>query len=86
MKQKLVLIEWVDSSQPIPGWHFMNDMPDLEIVHCVSVGWIVRANKSVKMLAPNMGDIKSKGSAQASGFIRIPTAAIVREVALQEVG
>ena len=48
-----------------------------------SVGWLVGETDGVKMLAPNMGDLDSDG-VQASGFIRIPTQAVTREVALVE--
>ncbi len=85
MKQKLVLIEWVDSAQPLPGWRFLNDLPSLAVVHCKSVGWLVGASKAVRMLAPNLGDVVAQGDAQASGFIRIPVASIIRQVALREV-
>ena len=36
------------------------------------------------MLAPNLGDIESGGSAQASGFIRIPKCAVTRRIKLVE--
>ena len=36
------------------------------------------------MLAPNLGDIESGGSAQASGFIRIPKCAVTRRITLVE--
>ena len=34
------------------------------------------------MLAPNLGDIKGGGSAQASAYIRIPKSAVTRRVEL----
>lgn len=81
---KLVLIEWLDSAQPIAAWRYLEDLPPLEIIKCASVGWLVGENEGVKMLAPNLGNLQSDDGAQGSGFIRIPTSAIVREVALQE--
>lgn len=84
--KKLVLVEWVDSAQPEPSWRFIENSPDLEVIECVSVGWIVGKNKGVLMLAPNLGDIQSGGSAQASGFIRIPTTAVTRIADLMEKG
>ncbi len=83
-KPKLMLIEWVDSTQPVPGWHFLDQAPEMEIVRCLSVGWLVGETDSVKMLAPNLGNLDSGGNAQASGFIRIPTQAVTREVTLIE--
>lgn len=79
------MIEWVDSTQPIPSWHFLDQPPDMEIIKCSSVGWLVGDSGGVKMLAPNIGNIDSEDSAQASGFIKIPTQAILREVCLVEI-
>ena len=50
----------------------------------MSVGWAVGETEAVLMLAPNLGDIESGGSAQASGFIRIPKSAVTRRVELIE--
>lgn len=80
----LVLIEWLDSAQPLPGWRHLDDLPELEAVRCLSVGWLVAESDGVKMLAPNLGDVDSSGNAQASGFMRIPSVAITRQVPLVE--
>jgi hypothetical protein len=82
--KKLLLVEWVDSAQPISGWRHLSDLPKIEIIECVSVGWQVGKTDSVIMLAPNIGDIESGDNAQASGFIRIPTAAVTRIAELKE--
>lgn len=79
------LIEWLDSAQPISSWKHLDDLPDLEVIECVSVGWVVKESDQIVMLAPNLGDYKSGGGAQGSGFIRIPKAAITRRVLLEEV-
>ena len=79
----LVLLEWVDSAQPMPAWRFLDDLPPLEVVHCFSVGWLVAEDKGVKILAPNIGK-EAGGVSQASGFIRIPAASVVRQVRLFE--
>ena len=84
MLPPLVLIEWVDSAQPIPGWRHLDDLPKLEIVRCLSVGWLVAENDEIRMLAPNLGDVASPENGQGSGFIRIPIAAITRQVLLCE--
>jgi hypothetical protein len=83
MSGHLILVEWVDSAQPVPGWHFLNDAPDLEVVKCVSVGWKVGETDNMIMLAPNIGDKESE-SAQGSGFIRIPKSCITRIAQLIE--
>jgi hypothetical protein len=81
---KLVLIEWIDSSQPVPAWHFLSDLPDMEPIRCISVGWLVCETAEVKMLAPNVGNFESEDNKQASGFIRIPTRCITRQSLLVE--
>src|SRR3546814_2923787 len=51
-----VLIEWLDSAQPIPGWRLLSDLPNPDVVKCESVGWIIGETDDVLMLAPNIGD------------------------------
>ena len=79
-----ILVEWIDSAQPISAWMFLEKKPRLETIQCVSVGWLVGESDEVLMLAPNLGDIESGGSGQASGFIRIPKSAVTRRVELIE--
>ncbi|HEY9544744.1 MAG TPA: hypothetical protein VIR56_01985 [Solimonas sp.] len=78
-----VLIEWLDSAQPIPGWRLLSDLPNPDVVKCESVGWIIGETDDVLMLAPNIGD-RGGDSEQASGFIRIPVVSITRRVTLLE--
>lgn len=68
---KLVLIEWVDSARPVAEWRYVNDAPNMDIVCCMSVEWVISENKQVLILAPNIGD-KNSESKHACGFIRIP--------------
>ena len=77
--RKLVLIEWIDSIQPVAEWKYINDAPSLESANCLSIGWLIKSNKEVIMIAPNICDIESDHS-QASGFIRIPTCSIIKKV------
>ena len=79
-----ILVEWTDSAQPIAAWMFLENKPRLEVIECMSVGWSVGETDEVLMLAPNLGDIESGGSAQASGFIRIPKSAVTRRIQLIE--
>jgi len=81
---KLVLIEWVDSSQPLSNWVHLNSLPEKKPIECASVGWLVHDDKQIKMLAPNMGDMESEGNEQAMGILIIPTAAVTRVVKLKE--
>lgn len=79
----LVMVEWEDSAQPIPGWGYLASMPVQTAVKCVSVGWLIQ-DGCVKAVAPNMGGIEENGSVQVSGVIRIPTRCIVRITKLAE--
>lgn len=75
-EQRLVLVEWHDSVQPSPTWRYWTDPPDMEPVKCFSVGWLVKKNRDVVMLAPNVGDL-GKPSQQACGFMRIAARSVV---------
>lgn len=54
------------------------------VVRCASVGWLIHDGEDLKALAPNMGGLDEKCSAQVSGVIRIPTRCVVRIVPLEE--
>lgn len=81
----LVLIEWEDSAQPVPVWAYVQDIECKPAVQCSSVGWLLHDNDKVKTIAPNMGEIGSENSLQASGVLRIPTSCVTRIVRLSEV-
>jgi len=51
----LVLIEWLYSARPDPAWRHLDDLPELKVIRCVSVGWLVGDSAEVTMLAPNVG-------------------------------
>jgi hypothetical protein len=75
----LVLIEWLDSGQPIPGWQWLGEIGTRLPHRCVSVGFLVQDDNCSKVLAPNLG--ASDGDHawdQASGITTIPTAAVVK--------
>tara|TARA_R110000737_G_scaffold230712_3_gene244230 strand:- start:965 stop:1321 length:357 start_codon:yes stop_codon:yes gene_type:complete len=80
-ERKLVLVNWEDSVRPLPEWCHLEDIPALEIVECVSVGFIVGESQRVLMLAPNLGDVGTS-NVQASGCIRIPKSCISNQVEL----
>lgn len=81
---QLVQVEWEDSARPMPEWMHLSDAPKLEVIECVSVGWLIGENKRILMLAPNIGDRDNGNNAQACGFIRIPRKAILRITRLVE--
>jgi hypothetical protein len=73
----LVMIEWVDSGQPVPGWQWLAEIKPRRPHRCVSVGFLVQDDETTKVLAPNLG--ASDGDQewdQASGITTIPTAAV----------
>ena len=80
----LVMVEWVDSRQPEPGWRWLSSFKPMAVCDCASVGWLIHDGDDVKVLAPNMADLGDRDDMQASGVIQIPTPAIRRIVRLDE--
>jgi|SRR5450759_3821522 hypothetical protein len=79
MTHELVLIEWVDSGQPIPGWQWLSDVGSRTPHKCVSVGFLVQDDDTTKVLAPNLGASDGLGEwDQASGLMTIPTVSITK--------
>lgn len=75
----LVLIEWVDSGQPVPGWQWLEDIGPRRAHRCVSVGFLIQDDDSAKVLAPNLGASgEDREWDQAMGITTIPTPAVVR--------
>lgn len=83
-KCRLVMVEWVDSRQPVPGWQWLSKYEPLSACDCASVGWLIHDGDDIKALAPNMADLGDSDDMQASGVIHIPTLAIRRIVPLEE--
>ncbi len=76
---KLVMIEWVDSGQPIPGWQWLAEIESRRAHKCVSVGFLVQDDEQTKVLAPNLGASNGDNDwDQASGLFTIPTAAVLK--------
>jgi len=91
-KCPLVRIEWLDSRQPIASWKFLSDYRDnpAQPLKCVSVGWMIRDDDDLKVLAPNFGGVENEidpeRTLQACGVIQIPTCCVVRISSLNERG
>jgi hypothetical protein len=81
---KLVMVEWEDSAQPIPSWAHLASFEPTGTIRCASVGWLIRDDKQMKAVAPNMGAINDGESLQVSGVIQIPTSCVLRITPLQE--
>jgi hypothetical protein len=83
----LVLIEWVDSGQPMSAWQWLNQLRQHLPHRCVSVGFLVQDDDQAKVLAPNLGASDGSGAFdQASGLTTIPTAAVQRMLRLSASG
>jgi hypothetical protein len=75
----LVLIEWVDSGQPVPAWQWLDQIEERLPHRCVSVGFLVQDDAQAKVIAPNLGASDGTGGFdQASGLTTIPTASVQR--------
>lgn len=80
----LVMIQWEDSAQPIPGWAHLSDFEPKPVIICASVGWLIHDGDDVKSLAPNMGGLENENNVQVSGVIQIPTRCIISVHNLEE--
>lgn len=79
----MVLIEWVDSRQPVPDWRYVSDYENaMNIVPVLSLGFLIHDGKDVKALAPNLGQL-GQPDEQTSGVIRIPARAVLKIKRLQ---
>lgn len=76
---KLVLVEWADSLQPISSWHMLDDLPKLEVANCSTVGWLVAEDDICLMLAQTVADLGTD-TAQAIGLMRIPKICVIKMV------
>jgi hypothetical protein len=73
----LVLIEWLDSGQPVPGGQWLEQIEPRRPHLCVSVGFLMQDEPL--RCSPNLG--ASNGASdwdQASGVITIPASAVQR--------
>ena len=76
MTRRLVLIEWHDGRRPMDTWSFIDDMTGFSPVVCQSVGWLIHDADDVKVLSPNIGDLKSERE-QSMGAIQIPARCVI---------
>jgi hypothetical protein len=72
---RLVMIEWADSRQPTASWQRLRDAAAIGYCKCCSVGFLLRDDAEVKVLAANMGD--DDDDMQATGVIVIPAVAVL---------
>lgn len=72
-----VLVEWVDSRQPVTAWRFLSQITPQGAVRCLSVGWLVARDAETLLLAANLGDTAGE-TPQACGVMEIPRRAVLR--------
>jgi hypothetical protein len=75
----LMLIEWVDSSRIGDGWVDLDEIKNPDPHRGISVGFLIRANESGKILAPTIADVEHPGNRHTHGGIMIPTCSIIEE-------
>lgn len=81
MAYPLVMLEWEDSAQPVANWQWVEEFEAPGAVIIRSVGWLVRNDDQLKVLAPNLGG-QGGAEEQMSGMIQIPARCVVRETRL----
>lgn len=84
-KNKLVLIEWLDSHSG-DGWKTIERFDAVaEPLYCRSVGWILSENKNCKVIVPHVaGERQGQILLQGCGDLTIPTKAILKVTVLRE--
>jgi hypothetical protein len=76
---KLVLIRWVDSYTFSTRWEFIEDIGELELMECVSVGFVVKENDTGIMIIPHISG-KNEGG---MGGLTIPKVSIIEIIELK---
>jgi len=66
----LVLVKWIDSTYYQPSWETIQCAKQLDVVSCVSAGWLVKKTKRRIVLAI------SRTNDQYGGLICIPRCAV----------
>lgn len=81
---KLLLVEWIDSHAG-RGWRSLDEVERCcEILHCRSVGFVVKETKDCIMLAGSISGERNRDIGLcACGDITIPKRAIVRRTTLK---
>lgn len=85
----LVIVTWVDSTHPVAAWRFLSDLRheiDGDPREMVTVGWLLRSDRKVKVLAQSLGCINDEVNLQAGGVMTIPACAVLKVEPLTEKG
>jgi len=76
MRERLVIVEWLDSRQPVSQWMRADDLPEFSAASIQSVGWLLRQDDEMVVVAANLAD-GGTDEAQVSGVIQIPARCVV---------
>jgi hypothetical protein len=80
----LVIVRWEDSAQPIERWQHLSELVLPDIVECATVGWLIRDDDKVKVVAQSFGGINAEDNMQASGVMAIPARCVISIEILEE--
>lgn len=83
---RLVLVEWLDSKQPVAAWQWLSDLEAPAPARCVSVGFLAREETDTLVIVQNVADPHDEDGAQASGAMTIPRACVVSIMDLSPTG
>lgn len=72
---RLVMVNWVDSTQAHPEWVFFDGFEGSRAVDCHSVGWLIEETDKDIILAPNVAGLGTD-SAQLSAYVTIPRCSV----------
>lgn len=76
---KIYLIEWVDSYSINEGWELIKDMDNIELMKCQSIGYILKENEDMLLIAPHISDVDNKESLGSfRGGLIIPIISILK--------
>lgn len=83
-RNKLYIVEWVDSHTILNGWELISDIEEPKKVINVSVGFIIKETEDNIMIIPHIADIKNPNSfGSGCGEMVIPTIAIIKKTKLK---
>lgn len=61
MKQKLVLIEWLDSKGITYQWEYLDEIEPLKADRCLSAGFLIEDTEEYKTIAQSLSETQVIG-------------------------
>jgi hypothetical protein len=71
----------IEDRRPTSEWKFLDDKDFLEIVECLSVGFLLKKSQAQVFLASNLGNVNNYK--QVIGMMTIPTRYMIRIIDLR---